>query len=268
MYTPQSCLIVYLSFKEKMKKNCELCKGAARVYCESDQASLCWSCDAKVHSANFLVARHVRSLLCHSCHSPTAWSGSGHKLGRTLSICEPCVKARASQSHGANEEDSESGIEYYDTDEDVNEQDELLQGNPEDGDDNQVVPLSSCSSDSHPYRLEIDINISPEGSDDYVADLKAKDDLESSSPRQKDTVAAGSCSSVGDEDSNIDSLSLRPFKFRKLEANRVVGVAENSSSCSRIGETLRRINHGIDRKILGGGAEAHECFDLDLNECP
>lgn len=160
-----------------MKKNCELCKGAARVLCESDQARLCWSCDAKVHSANFLVARHVRSLLCHSCQSPTAWSGSGHKLGRTISVCEPCVKARVTnntESHGANNEDSESGIDY-DTDEDVNEQDELLEGNPEDGDDNQVVPLSSCSSESHRYRPDIDINISPEASDDYVAaDLESK----------------------------------------------------------------------------------------------
>lgn len=253
-----------------MKKNCELCKGAARVYCESDQASLCWSCDAKVHSANFLVARHVRSLLCHSCQSPTAWSGSGHKLGRTISICEPCVKARVannSESHGANDEDSESGIDY-DTDEDVNEQDELLEEDPDqDGDDNQVVPLSSCSSETHRYRPDIDINISPGASDDYVEDLKSKDDLESSSPRQMDTVA-GSCT-LGDEDSCNDSLSPRPFKFRKLEASRV-GVAQNSSSCSRIGEALRRINRRIDKKNVGGGggAEAHECVDLDLNECP
>ncbi|KAK1388972.1 B-box zinc finger protein 32 [Heracleum sosnowskyi] len=249
-------------------KICELCKGAARVFCESDQASLCWSCDAKVHSANFLVARHVRSLLCHSCHSPTAWSGSGHKLGRTISICEPCVKARVpnnTESHGANEEDSESGIDY-DTDEDFNQQDELLEENLKDGEDNQVVPLSSCSSETHRYRLDIDINVSPEGSDEYVADLKSKDDLESSSPRQMDTVA-GSCT-LGDEDSYIYSSSPRPFKFRKLEADRV-GVAQNSSSCSRIGEALRRINHRIDRKILGGGgAVKHECFDLDLNECP
>lgn len=160
-----------------MKKNCELCKSVARVYCESDQASLCWSCDAKVHSANFLVARHVRSLLCHFCQSRTAWSGSGHKLGRTLSICEPCVKARvalASESHGANDLDSESGIDYdSDEEEDVNEEGELFQEDLED-EDNQVVPLSSCSSESHRCRPDIDINISPEGSDDFVADLNSK----------------------------------------------------------------------------------------------
>lgn len=88
--------------------------------------------------------------------------------------------------------------------------------------------------------------------------------MERSSPGQMDTVA-GSCT-PGDEDSYIDSSSLRPFKLRKLEANRV-GVAQNSS---RIGEALRRINHRKDRNIRGGrgGAEAHELFDLDLNECP
>ncbi|KAL4347120.1 hypothetical protein GQ457_17G024250 [Hibiscus cannabinus] len=36
-------------------KSCELCMSAATTYCESDQASLCWHCDAKVHGANFLV---------------------------------------------------------------------------------------------------------------------------------------------------------------------------------------------------------------------
>ncbi|PPD68770.1 hypothetical protein GOBAR_DD34352 [Gossypium barbadense] len=52
-------------------KSCELCKLAATTSCESDQASLCWDCDAVVHGANFLVARHVRCLLCHACQSLT-----------------------------------------------------------------------------------------------------------------------------------------------------------------------------------------------------
>ncbi|KAK3014362.1 hypothetical protein RJ639_009084 [Escallonia herrerae] len=47
-------------------KRCELCNSIARMYCESDQASLCWDCDARIHSANFLVAKHLRTLLCHS----------------------------------------------------------------------------------------------------------------------------------------------------------------------------------------------------------
>ncbi|KAE7995525.1 hypothetical protein FH972_000309 [Carpinus fangiana] len=35
-------------------KKCELCDSPAKMYCESDQASLCWDCDSQVHGANFL----------------------------------------------------------------------------------------------------------------------------------------------------------------------------------------------------------------------
>ncbi|OIT01738.1 PREDICTED: putative zinc finger protein CONSTANS-LIKE 11 [Nicotiana attenuata] len=86
-------------------KNCELCNGLARIYCESDQANLCWDCDAKVHSVNFLVARHLRSLLCHVCQSPTAWSAAGAKVGRTVSVCERCVNDERSGREGEDEEE-------------------------------------------------------------------------------------------------------------------------------------------------------------------
>ncbi|XP_075493241.1 B-box zinc finger protein 32 [Primulina tabacum] len=39
---------------------CELCDAEAVVFCPSDAAYLCWTCDAQVHQANFLVARHFR----------------------------------------------------------------------------------------------------------------------------------------------------------------------------------------------------------------
>ncbi|GFP89526.1 B-box zinc finger protein 32 [Phtheirospermum japonicum] len=75
-----------------MKRSCELCEGTARIHCEPDHASLCWDCDAEVHSANFLVARHSRNLLCHVCQSPTPWSASGSKLGPTAAVCQQCAK--------------------------------------------------------------------------------------------------------------------------------------------------------------------------------
>ncbi|GAB2284601.1 hypothetical protein Dimus_019057 [Dionaea muscipula] len=74
-----------------MKKGCELCNGQARMYCDSDQASLCWDCDAKVHGANFLVAKHTRTILCHVCQSQTPWKAAGRNLGRTVSVCDVCV---------------------------------------------------------------------------------------------------------------------------------------------------------------------------------
>ena len=50
---------------------CELCGGTAAVRCEPDAAFLCWSCDARVHTANFLVARHVRRPLLAECGAAT-----------------------------------------------------------------------------------------------------------------------------------------------------------------------------------------------------
>ncbi|XP_047940054.1 zinc finger protein CONSTANS-LIKE 2-like [Salvia hispanica] len=88
-----------------MKKTCELCKQAARLLCESDQAILCWDCDARVHSANFLVARHSRNLLCRACQSPTSWCSTGSKLSPTFSSCRKCA------DHCDEEEKSASAAE-------------------------------------------------------------------------------------------------------------------------------------------------------------
>ena len=140
-------------------KGCELCGCPARMYCESDQASLCWDCDGKVHGANFLVARHSRSLLCHVCRSPTPWRASGAKLGHTVSVCQRCVDGCGEMKCGGAAEESEGGNDgevsaedddldedsEFDDDDDV-EDEELEEddfgGDDEDG-DNQVVPWSS-----------------------------------------------------------------------------------------------------------------------------
>ncbi|GLT58201.1 hypothetical protein SLA2020_311140 [Shorea laevis] len=51
-----------------MEKICEFCTTSRPVvYCKADAAHLCLSCDAKVHSANALSSRHLRTLLCDSC---------------------------------------------------------------------------------------------------------------------------------------------------------------------------------------------------------
>ncbi|KAF7823080.1 zinc finger protein CONSTANS-LIKE 2-like [Senna tora] len=142
--------------KEEMK-NCELCKVPARTYCESDQASLCWDCDSKVHGANFLVARHSRTLLCRACQSITPWKASGPKLGNTVSFCESCaggmkvIGEEREESEGGNDDDIDtegdlSDDEDDDSDEDDDDDDggdgDAEVGGDEDG-DNQVVPLSS-----------------------------------------------------------------------------------------------------------------------------
>ena len=127
-------------------KVCELCNSPAVIYCDSDQASLCCDCDAKVHSANFLVAKHSRTLLCHVCQSPTPWNGSGPKLGTTISVCQRCVNRSrtVNETPSTDEDEDEEG-----------EEDGEDEGDDENDEENQVVPWSStppppisCSSAS------------------------------------------------------------------------------------------------------------------------
>ncbi|KAG6518263.1 hypothetical protein ZIOFF_021667 [Zingiber officinale] len=84
-------------------KKCELCDSPARIHCESDQANLCWDCDAKVHGANFLVARHSRCLLCRRCQSPTPWRAEGSRLGGTVSVCQLCAATASGSLEGNGE---------------------------------------------------------------------------------------------------------------------------------------------------------------------
>ncbi|KAL0353176.1 UNVERIFIED_CONTAM: hypothetical protein Sangu_0898900 [Sesamum angustifolium] len=116
----------------------------------------------KWFTANFLVAKHTRTLLCQACQSPTPWTGSGPKLGPTVSVCDACVNRsdrgmdgdRGSGSGNTEdgdddeEEEEEDGEDQHDDDEEngdrVHEDD--------DDSENQVVPLSlppsSASSSS------------------------------------------------------------------------------------------------------------------------
>ncbi|XP_021900920.1 zinc finger protein CONSTANS-LIKE 10-like [Carica papaya] len=118
-------------------RSCELCGRLARAYCESDEASLCWECDEKVHGANFLVARHSRILLCHVCQSLTPWNASGSKLARAISICENCT----------HEDDGVDGeaTETENDDDEITTEDDSEQKEGEDG-ENQVVPSPATTT--------------------------------------------------------------------------------------------------------------------------
>lgn len=169
-------------------KNCELCKGLARMYCESDNASLCWDCDAKVHSANFLAARHSRSLLCHVCQSPTAWSADGPKLGPTVSVCERCVdgyyhREEVEESESVNDEGSATEDEDDEDEDDEDEDDEEIDDEDEiDSEDiDQVVPgsstpppppaSSSSSEDSSKGRRNVSLKRMRENDADLHSDV-------------------------------------------------------------------------------------------------
>ena len=126
-------------------KDCELCGSRARTHCESDQASLCWDCDAKVHGANFLVAKHSRSLLCQVCSSPTAWSASGPRLTPTVSVCEACVRRSSGEAEEENDVDNEEEEEADDSHGFSDDEEEDEEEDEENG-ENQVVPWSFSSS--------------------------------------------------------------------------------------------------------------------------
>ncbi|XP_043703291.1 zinc finger protein CONSTANS-LIKE 12-like isoform X2 [Telopea speciosissima] len=71
-----------------MEPLCNFC-GAARavLYCKSDSALLCLSCDGYVHSANAISQRHLRSFICDHCHSQPAVLRC---IEDKLSLCQNC----------------------------------------------------------------------------------------------------------------------------------------------------------------------------------
>ncbi|KAK4761075.1 hypothetical protein SAY87_005968 [Trapa incisa] len=74
---------------------CELCGGDASLYCDSDSAFLCFRCDADVHGANFLVARHTRYSVCPSCKSLADKRLSGAGIAPRPSFCRSCSGERS-----------------------------------------------------------------------------------------------------------------------------------------------------------------------------
>lgn len=71
---------------------CELCSEEASLYCTSDSAFLCLDCDARVHQANFLVARHVRQPICSKCNdlAGNSVTGGGVVLRQIRPLCRAC----------------------------------------------------------------------------------------------------------------------------------------------------------------------------------
>ncbi|KAJ6956096.1 zinc finger proteinNSTANS-LIKE 9-like [Populus alba x Populus x berolinensis] len=67
---------------------CDFCgEQRSMVYCRSDAACLCLSCDQIVHSANALSKRHSRTLLCERCNSQPALV---RRAEERISLCQNC----------------------------------------------------------------------------------------------------------------------------------------------------------------------------------
>ncbi|XP_015897222.1 zinc finger protein CONSTANS-LIKE 9 [Ziziphus jujuba] len=235
---------------------CELCGLRARIYCESDQASLCWDCEEKVHGANFLVAKHTRSLLCHVCQSPTPWKASGPKLTPTVSVCESCVdcnsgkceKGQKVESQGGNdvEEDEEDEDEvdmFHSSDDEVDDEEDFDEEEDEDEDgENQVVPWS-CSSSAPPPPPSASSSSSEEEGLSVSKLMRENADLDSDGE-------IGCCSLANDEATS--SNSFRPLKRSRIsEAFQSARGAEDhhrgqeESRSKAIISALRRLQDNV-----------------------
>jgi hypothetical protein len=124
----------------KDKGACELCGASARVYCAADEATLCWGCDARVHGANFLVARHERALLCRWCSRPTPWRAAGPRLGPTASLCNRCVRHGGGGAGVVGGDVDMAGEDEEEEDDDDNEVVVEEEDDEEGEGENQVVP--------------------------------------------------------------------------------------------------------------------------------
>ncbi|KAG8642358.1 hypothetical protein MANES_12G079100v8 [Manihot esculenta] len=186
-------------------KKCELCEFPARSYCQSDDACLCWYCDAKVHGANFLVARHARSLLCQICQSLTHWKAIGSKLGRAVSICDRCANRANLREREEESEEANEDLSTEDTDGLPAEEEEEVDT------DSQVVPWSSTTPPP-----------AASSSSASASNSQESDDVNRSSSqrrysRSELTTQAGGCDGHGEALSVDYGLSLRPLKGRRTE---------------------------------------------------
>lgn len=90
-----------------MEKICEFCTAFQPVvYCKADGAYLCLSCDAKVHSANALSNRHLRTLLCDSCRNHPAYARC---LDHRMFVCRICDQ----NIHGVSSQHQKRTVSSY-----------------------------------------------------------------------------------------------------------------------------------------------------------
>lgn len=238
-------------------KGCELCGKPARMFCESDQARLCWDCDEKVHAANFLVAKHCRTLLCHACACPTPWKAAGLKLVSAVSVCCACAEGEGSgrfgngkQDYDSQESESDDGEYYSDNDEDDEEEEEEVE--------NQVVPWSICSSVTPSPLPPMKLNFS--GSEDVASFSLCKRTRDHNNPFESENEE-GCCSSHNpesklaspdlsiEESENLDSSEQtlsRPPKLRR--SNK--GIASIPSEREYSGQSPAKSSAAIVRTVL------------------
>ncbi|KZV27229.1 hypothetical protein F511_04682 [Dorcoceras hygrometricum] len=245
-------------------KACELCSKPARMFCESDQARLCWDCDEKVHAANFLVAKHCRTLLCHACASPTSWKAAGLKLGPAVSVCSACAEGEGRvgaegnggfgngiQDRDSQESESDDGEYYSDDDEDEDEDDDGDEEEEEEEGENQVVPWSICSSAPAP-----DPASSSSSENDASLSLWKRmrdqnnpfesENEEGCSSLDSKLASPGSSFQESENFDSSEQTLFRPLKLRRTNT----GTQSTASERAVSGQTPADSSAAIVRKVL------------------
>ncbi|KAK4439490.1 Zinc finger protein CONSTANS-LIKE 10 [Sesamum alatum] len=89
-----------------MGQLCDFCsEQISMVYCRSDAACLCLSCDRNIHSANALSKRHLRTLVCEQCrHQPAVVRCTEENVSR----CQNCNWSAHAAPSSATEHKTET----------------------------------------------------------------------------------------------------------------------------------------------------------------
>ncbi|XP_042474368.1 B-box zinc finger protein 18-like isoform X1 [Zingiber officinale] len=269
-------------------KKCELCDSPARIHCESDQANLCWDCDAKVHGANFLVARHSRCLLCRRCQSPTPWRAEGSRLGGTVSVCQLCAATASGSLEGNGEggcptklcveeekrveevggrdrdEEKEDGEGEEGEEEEEEEDEESENGEEEDDIDegeNQVVPWSMtpppvASSSSSDYEEDetgrtagnTGVHLKRMRENVGLTVSQSQDDLACSSSRLASDPAE---SAVAPDEINSLATPFRSLRDRKRPAHALASPAPPVADSTTATMRNFRVHNANHRQGVG-----------------
>ncbi|CAN6921917.1 unnamed protein product [Brassica oleracea var. botrytis] len=79
---------------------CDFCgEQRSMVYCRSDDACLCLSCDRSIHSANALSKRHSRTLVCERCNAQPA---TVRCVEERVSLCQNCDWSGHNNNNNSN----------------------------------------------------------------------------------------------------------------------------------------------------------------------
>ncbi|CAH8356429.1 unnamed protein product [Eruca vesicaria subsp. sativa] len=202
---------------------CDFCgEQRSMVYCRSDAACLCLSCDRSIHSANALSKRHSRTLVCERCNAQPA---TVRCVEERVSLCQNCDWS----GHNNNNNNPSS------TNNHKRQSISCYSGCPS---SSELASLWSFSSDLAGQAVceqEMGMmNIDNDGQTNQNCNEDKKDVIDGSSSRLETSYAADSNSSFAKdvgvcEDDFYDNLGMDEVDLALENYEELFGTAFNSS---------------------------------------